>query len=358
MNIIEATKDYEAWLTRLTPLSKEDLRLKHQRMREELFCFFRATYYRWAQIWPAVCSTLARDLSVLAVGDLHVENFGTWRDREGRLVWGVNDFDEVHPLPFSNDLARLAVSAWLAIEAKELSIAPTAASAEILRGYAACLEVGGRPLVLADKVTPLRTMMRHRLLTPEKFWDKMHSHPALRTTVPKKIRRVIKEILPDENVSLKFIQRVAGLGSLGKQRFTALGVWKGGQIAREAKALTISASVWAEGKKGGGKILYDKILRRAVRCRDPLVKVCGEWLARRLAEDCFRIPLSHLPEKRNEQDLLYFMGWETANIHLGTADAAKLAKHLKRKPVGWLHQAATTMRDECVRDWKRWKKER
>jgi len=31
---------------------------------------------------------------VLAVGDLHVENFGTWRDAEGRLIWGVNDFDE------------------------------------------------------------------------------------------------------------------------------------------------------------------------------------------------------------------------------------------------------------------------
>ena len=30
----------------------------------------------------------------LSVGDLHVENFGTWRDSEGRLIWGINDFDE------------------------------------------------------------------------------------------------------------------------------------------------------------------------------------------------------------------------------------------------------------------------
>jgi len=36
---------------------------------------------------------------VLAVGDLHVENFGTWRDAEGRLIWGVNDFDEAWRLP-------------------------------------------------------------------------------------------------------------------------------------------------------------------------------------------------------------------------------------------------------------------
>jgi hypothetical protein len=31
---------------------------------------------------------------VTGVGDLHVENFGTWRDADARLVWGVNDFDE------------------------------------------------------------------------------------------------------------------------------------------------------------------------------------------------------------------------------------------------------------------------
>src|ERR1039458_5738131 len=38
---------------------------------------------------------LLRDApKVLAVGDLHVGSFGTWRDTEGRLSWGVDDFDE------------------------------------------------------------------------------------------------------------------------------------------------------------------------------------------------------------------------------------------------------------------------
>ena len=48
---------------------------------------------------------------VLAIGDLHLENFGTWRDAEGRLVWGINDFDEAWALPYTNDLIRLATSA-------------------------------------------------------------------------------------------------------------------------------------------------------------------------------------------------------------------------------------------------------
>ena len=58
-----------------------------------------------------VCPDLANAPSVLAVGDIHLENFGTWRDAEGRLVWGVNDYDEAAEMPYILDLVRLAVSA-------------------------------------------------------------------------------------------------------------------------------------------------------------------------------------------------------------------------------------------------------
>src|SRR5580692_3328727 len=129
MDIITATRSHEAWLARLTPVIRQDIQLKHRAMRENLFSFLRATYYRWAQIWTDACPELARDPIILAVGDLHVENFGTWRDVDGRLVWGINDFDECYPMPFTNDLLRLAVSAWLAIDAGEMSIAPKAAMA-------------------------------------------------------------------------------------------------------------------------------------------------------------------------------------------------------------------------------------
>ena len=52
-------------------------------------------------------------LVLLAVGDLHVENFGVWRDSQQRLVWGINDFDDACELPFTSDLVRLAASALL-----------------------------------------------------------------------------------------------------------------------------------------------------------------------------------------------------------------------------------------------------
>src|ERR1700690_1581342 len=131
MNVVRATHRFEQWLGRHTGLVKSDLRLKHERMAEAVFPFMRATFYRWMQLWPEVCPDLAKAPKLLAVGDLHVENFGTWRDAEGRLVWGVNDFDEAAELPYTNDLVRLAASAVLAIHEGHLVLEEKAACAAI-----------------------------------------------------------------------------------------------------------------------------------------------------------------------------------------------------------------------------------
>ncbi|HWF19421.1 MAG TPA: DUF2252 family protein [Verrucomicrobiae bacterium] len=356
MDIIAATKSYEAWLSKLTPLIRQDIKLKHSQMREDVFCFLRATYYRWAQIFPEACPALANDPQPLAVGDLHVENFGTWRDSDGRLVWGVNDFDECARLPFGHDLVRLAVSAFLAIDDGDLGLTKGAAVTAILEGYNGSLKISGKPFVLVDRSSALRTMARERLNNPERFWAKMVSHPPVRQTVPASALRAIRELLPERNLPLKFLHRIAGLGSLGKQRFTGVGNWRGGPIVREAKALTVSACHWTHGGKGNGPIHYEEILRRAVRCPDPMVRVRGTWLVRRLSPDCFRIRLSNLPQKRDERELLYSMGWETANIHLGTVKPNILLDNLKRKSRTWLLENAVTMHDQTKKDWKAWRK--
>jgi hypothetical protein len=127
-------------------------------------------------------------------------------------------------------------------------------------------------------------------------------------------------------------------------------------VAREAKALTPSACIWAAGESDHGEIHYAEILRRAVRCPDPLFVVRGRWLVRRLSPDCFRVELSDLPKKRDESDLLYSMGWETANVHLGSAKADTLLKDLDRRRGKWLRQAARTMYEQLMKDWKEWRK--
>src|SRR5467141_658444 len=134
IGIVAATTRYEAWLAERIPLVKADLELKHHAMSAGIFPFLRATFYRWAARWRALVGDVAAAPSVLAVGDIHVENFGTWRDSEGRLVWGVNDFDEAARMPYVLDIVRLATSAVLA---KVPGISPPVICASILDGYRA-----------------------------------------------------------------------------------------------------------------------------------------------------------------------------------------------------------------------------
>jgi uncharacterized protein (DUF2252 family) len=145
MNIVKATKKFEDWLRLQIRLVEPDLRFKHEQMAAALFPFFRATFYRWVQVWPEQCSELDCVPEILSVGDLHVENFGTWRDLEGRLIWGVNDFDEAAIYPYTMDLVRLATSALLAAQEKRLTMRPKDAVAAILAGYERGMEEGGIP---------------------------------------------------------------------------------------------------------------------------------------------------------------------------------------------------------------------
>jgi uncharacterized protein (DUF2252 family) len=122
MDIVEATKSYEQWMRSCTTVIESHLRYKHEQMEKDLFLFLRGTYYRWAQLWPEICPDLCKAPCVLSSADLHVNSFGTWRDSEGRLAWGVDDFDESYPLPYTHDLVRLAASLKIVIESKDLTI--------------------------------------------------------------------------------------------------------------------------------------------------------------------------------------------------------------------------------------------
>src|SRR5438128_11264483 len=71
-------------------------------------------------------------------------------------------------------------------------------------------------------------------------------------------------------------------------------------------------------------------MSHAVRALDPFVQVRGRWIVRRLSPHCLRIELDELPKNRDECRLLFAMGWETANIHLGSRGALKeVRRHLE-----------------------------
>jgi hypothetical protein len=355
-DIHRATRRYEVWLGGLIPLVRADLRLKHQRMREGPFFFMRATFYRWCQLWRAKAKELdvAPAAPVVAVGDLHLENFGTWRDSDGRLIWGINDFDETTTLPWTQDLVRLAASAHLAIWADHLAVRRRSACDAILEGYRAGLEAGGRPFVLEETHGWLRDVATSELRHPTVFWDRM-SRLRAAPDIDRGAAVAIAGAMPSPDLPIRYTRRVAGLGSLGRPRFVGLADWRGGLLAREAKATAPSAWVWASGSDARGAADYTKIITQAVRVPDPTVKVMGRWLVRRLAPHCSRIELADLPSSRDEERLLFAMGFETANIHLGTPRARTvLRKQLAARRGQWLHQAAKALSGDVIREWREW----
>ena len=243
-----------------------------------------------------------------------------------------------------------------AIETNDLRLTPAQAFDAILTGYREGLETGGRAFVLAENHDWLRKIATGALREPARFWQKIAALPDVKGPVPDSAAVAMEHVLPLPTLPYEVKHRVAGLGSLGRPRYVAVAEWAGGMIAREAKALLPSSAVWAREGDTSAEIFYQAIVDRAVRCHDPYVQLQGHWIVRRLAPDCSRIELSSLPEERAEMRLLHAMGWETANIHLGSNAAVKAIKQdLAGRAKGWLERAAEAMTTATKEDWTAWK---
>ncbi|MBB5933504.1 DUF2252 domain-containing protein [Streptomyces zagrosensis] len=100
-------------------------RVKFRKMAASAFAFYRGTaclFYGDLEDerdgGPYLDERTSR---VWMHGDLHAENFGTYMDANGRLIFNVNDFDEAYVGPFTWDLKRFAASVALIGYTKALS---------------------------------------------------------------------------------------------------------------------------------------------------------------------------------------------------------------------------------------------
>ncbi|HET6481738.1 MAG TPA: DUF2252 domain-containing protein [Actinoplanes sp.] len=100
-------------------------RRKFRKMAASPFAFYRGSaslFYADLTAGYADDSFLdERTSRVWIHGDLHAENFGTYMNSSGQLVFNVNDFDEAYVGPFSWDLKRFAASVALIGYQKALS---------------------------------------------------------------------------------------------------------------------------------------------------------------------------------------------------------------------------------------------
>jgi len=354
MSFVSDNEKYERWLREHCDVVEADLKKKHERMRESAFVFLRATFFRWAKRIERVCEKLAETPPVLSVGDLHLENFGTWRDEEGRLVWGVNDFDEAAVIPYAFDLVRLATSARLAAN---LPVGNRAVARALIDGYSDGLE-RPRPTLLDERERWMRPYVAITDQGRDKFWDEIAHLPHANPPDPVKVG-VESAGLPKGARPVRYASRVAGGGSLGRPRYVAIAKWNGGKIFREAKALVPSAWHWAHDDASTHSHFLD-LARGRFRSPDPFLRVQNSFVIRRMAADSRKINLGDDADAVNSARMITAMGFDLGAIHAGASEAReKILRDLDKARRGddWLYDAARKAAEAVEADYHEWRRD-
>jgi hypothetical protein len=341
MGIVTANRAYERWLGEQLgrDVVKADLTTKHEKMADDAFAFLRATYWRWAETILTLCPDLAGAPSVLAVGDIHLENFGTWRDEDGRLVWGVNDFDECAEMPYALDLVRLATSAALA---SPRALPLKAICTSLLEGYRLGLEEPTAFVLDRDHL-----WLRARFVVDDEqrasFWSKVDKQYKTRSRArkpkepPQNWLPLFAAALPEPSVELTYWPHTAGTGSLGRPRWLGYGTWRSGPLLREGKALVTSA--WIRTHGGTEQSQLNSIARGRFRAPDPWYNAQDNVLMRRLSANNRKLEVKRKRDipRLLHPTMLHCMGRDLAAVHLGVADRRDaMRKDLADRKRGWL----------------------
>ncbi len=335
--IQQSVAAYETWMRAQlgADLVEAGLAKKHKLMKADSFSFLRGTYWRWAETILDICPELKSAPQLLAIGDTHLENFGTWRDEEGRLVWGANDFDEAAVMPYVLDLVRLATSAILA--RGEDGPTPRVVADSILAGYRRGLREPS-PVILERDYKWLRNAVLLPNAERKAFWEKYRNLPP--ATAPDRYLKALHEALPDSAAAFEPKPRLAGTGSLGRPRFIAYVDWRGGPVVREVKALLQSG--WSLKHDPSNKTIRTGIIAAGrARSPDPRYQVSGGLLVRRLSPNSRKIEVDGDAEVLLSPDMLDLMGFEIANCHVNDASLVPgILADLDDRGPEWLRLAA------------------
>lgn len=234
----------------------ERLVLKYRAMGASPFVFLRGTCHLFYARLPE--APVLRDAPcVWACGDLHLENFGSYRGDNRLVYFDITDFDEAALAPLSWDLVRLLTSVLCAATELGLTRTPARAMCRVLTdSYAQALAEGSPRWIERDVATgPVKTLLdglreRRRIdfldSRTERRGNKrrrlridgkraLGASEAERARVAQLIGRFAKrQDNPEFYDVIDIARRIAGTGSLGLERYVVLVAGKGGVAKRDA----------------------------------------------------------------------------------------------------------------------------
>jgi uncharacterized protein (DUF2252 family) len=115
--------------------------LKYRLMLENAFRFFRGTCHLFYEDLAA--ADLPAGPLGWVCGDLHLENFGSYRSDNDQVYFDLNDFDEAILAPVTWGLVRLATSIFVGFESLGIESRKAKKMAKLfIKSYASTLTTG------------------------------------------------------------------------------------------------------------------------------------------------------------------------------------------------------------------------
>ena len=226
----------------------ERLAIKYDKMRASTFAFLRGTCHLFYGQLPRGGVFDSAPMAWIC-GDLHLENFGSYKGDNRLVYFDLNDFEEAALAPASWDLVRMLTSLWVGAESASLRRSEArvlcdafldAYCASLVMGKASWVERATAQGLVRDLLDGLGDRPRARFLdtrtqTRDKrrrlLVDGVKALPASKAQ-----HRDVTDFMtafanaqPDRGFFkvLDVARRIAGLGSLGSERYAILVRGKG-----------------------------------------------------------------------------------------------------------------------------------
>ncbi len=219
------------------------VKLKYAFIRQDVFRFYRGTCHLF---YEALAKKInwKDDTRCWITGDLHLENFGTYKGDNGVVYFDMNDFDEALLAPATWELCRLLTSIHLAVHVLSLG--------EDMAAYlcGVCMDTyinalkNGKPVTIEKETATgllkyfLETVKQRRekdfilsrMQRRKKQWKLVIDNKktiALTTGEKEKIAGALNHWMDTHLEKGKFrvldaAHRIAGTGSVGIQRYVLL----------------------------------------------------------------------------------------------------------------------------------------
>ena len=370
----------------------ERLAMKYRNMRDSAFVYLRATCHLFPGQLPEL-KTLAKAPAIWSCGDLHLENFGSYKGDNRLTYFDINDFDESALIPASWDIVRLLTSVRLACAELEFNAERVRELIDVLlAAYFQQMHRGNARWIERDTATgPV-----HELLTTvsdrkrEDFLDSrsvkqgkkrkllIDGKKALAASKDQhaQVGKFMEQFAttqsePEFYEVLDVARRIAGNGSLGVDRFVVLVRGRGSPDnnylldlkqavpSALAPALTLKQPTWAS--EGERVVALTRRAQAAPVAFLHAVRMDGnDYVLRDLQPSADRVSFK---EKGNEEqrlnELMMAIGHCTAWSHLRGSGHQRSAIADELIAFGsdesWqkaLRKASATCADTIVDEWK------